>query len=83
MFFALRRLEGGELVDVGTRDKRLLAGAGHDHDAHAGVVLQLEHGAPKFVGGRGVEGVENRRTVDRNDDDSAVALEQEVVKVHG
>ncbi len=52
-------------------------------DAHGGIVLQLEHGAPEFVGGRGVEGVENRRTVDRDDRDGAVAIEQEVVKVHG
>ena len=59
------------------------AEAGHDDRAHGRIVLQVEHGAPEFVGRRSVEGVENRRTVDRDDRDSAVALEQEVVNVHG
>ena len=58
-----RRLHG-ELVDVGARDERLVAGAGHDDRPHAIVVLQFERGAAQLVEGLGVESVQNLGAVD-------------------
>ena len=72
-----------QLVDVGAGDERLLAGAGQDHDAHALVLLQLEDRAAQLVERLRVQRVEHLGTVDRDDRDGAVALEEEVVERHG
>ena len=82
MFLSLRRLQRRELVDVGTRNERLLPRARDDDDANRSVVLQLQDGASKFVGGRGVQGIEDGRAIDGDDRDGTVALEKEVVKSH-
>ena len=82
MLLALRRGLDGQLVDVGAGHERLVAGAGEDDRAHGSVVLEQQRRAAQIVDGGGIEGVENLGAVDGDDGDRAIALEQEVVKVH-
>jgi hypothetical protein len=79
---ARRRLHR-QLIDVGARDKRFLAGPRHNHHADTFVVLQIEHNPTELVERARVEGVEHLRAVDRDDRDGALAVEQKVVKDHG
>ena len=69
-----------QLVDVGPGDERLLTGAGQNHRADAVVALQLEDGAPQLVERLRVQRVEDLGTVDGQDGDAAIALEQEVLE---
>ena len=74
--------EPGELVDVGAGHERLRAGACQDNRANAGVCAELGKGPGQFVEGLDVEGVQDRRPVDGQARDGAVAFQQEVVKGH-
>src|SRR4030095_10571470 len=82
MVLSLRRLECGELVDVGAGNERFFTRTGDDHHANRRIVLELENRAAQLVGRRGIEGVEDGRTVDREDRDGTVAVEKQVVKSH-
>ncbi len=71
-----------QLVDVRAGDERLLARAGHDDDADAFVLLEIEHRSTQLVERLRVQRVEHLRAVDRDDRRRPVALEQKIVEGH-
>jgi hypothetical protein len=76
------RRERGQLVDVGARHECLLAGAGHHNRPDLLVVLQGEHRTSQLVERLGVERVQNLGSVDRDDRDGLVAIDEQVVERH-
>src|SRR5689334_4337731 len=82
VFFALRRLQRRELVDVRPGDERFVTCTCNDDDTDVSVLLEMKNRASQLVGCWGVEGVQNSGAVDGEDRDGTVVLEQEVVKSH-
>ena len=76
--FALERRHHGQLVDVGAGHERLIARAGQDHDAHAGVVPERGEGRAGFPHGRFVQGIQDLGAVDRDARDPVLDLDGQV-----
>ncbi len=83
VFFSLSRAEYGELVDVGPGDERLLSSAGQDDRSDLVIGFERVEGRVEVSEGRGVQGVQHLRAIERQDRDSPVTLVQQVVKGHG
>src|SRR6266516_649986 len=67
--------EAAHVLDVCSRDERLLARAGEDDDPRFGVARQFEQPAAQLLEGRPVERVHRLRPVDRDDRDPVLALD--------
>ena len=76
-----RRLDT-EFVDVGAGHERLVAGSGHDQHADGDVLLQFEDRPPQFVERLRIERVQHLGTIDGENRDGAIPIDEKVVESH-
>ena len=71
----------GELVDVCTRRERFLTGARQDDDADCRIVSEAQHDAPKLLECVAVQRVQDARSIDRDDGDGVLPIDDQVLEV--